>query len=100
MWRVFKNNHGPGDLFDKSTRVVQVDGTDQLCIFSDVYHVNEEGIRAFVDACAQAGVAVRPFVKRYPRLQFAQGYRPPNKTSMLAAGYWQLYRGTLVGIIV
>ena len=99
LWHVFQNNHGPGDLFNKPERAVQVDGTDQICIFSDVYHVNEDGLRAFVDKCAEVGLAVRPFVKRYPGLQFEQGYRAPTK-SMLAAGYCQLYRGTLVGFIV
>jgi hypothetical protein len=97
---VLYNFHRHFALFGKSVRAVQQQGSDKICIFSDVYNASPNVIRLFALKCAAAGFEIFEFEKDYPSLEFATRYQPPNHTKMLYAGYKEFYRGKLIGIVV
>lgn len=98
VFAVFKQ--GPLKLFTKSVRVVQQAETDRIFIFSDVYDVNVDALNSFALKCNEAGLEVFAFEWDYPGDKFHKGnYHPPAK-SMMATGYWQIYRGKLAGFVV
>ena len=98
--RVLYNFHCRFGLFNKSVRAVQQQGSDKICIFSDVSHAYTNEINLFTLKCVAAGSEIFVFEKDYPSLLFGQRYNPPNESKMLHAGYKEFYRGKMIGIVV
>lgn len=85
------------ELFSKSIRLAQVNGTDNIVIYSDVYHIDERDLKK-IRNMQEAGVVLDSFVKRYPELQFEDGH--VHKGKLYHDGYDRYYRGILHGIII
>lgn len=100
VFELFKNSGEDLKLFTKSLRIVQQDQTENIIIFSDVYNVPRDKIQTFVAKCLAAGITVSAFEHHYPKLEFGQGYKPPQNVKIYNGGYDQLYRGKLVGLII
>ena len=99
IYCVFYNNTSTlGKLFTKSIRVVEEDETGDVCVFSDVYEVNETELEEVAERCTDAGLPVTAFVYDYPRLDFSQGHRPEKSIGILNTGYTQFYRGRIAGL--
>lgn len=94
LFYVFKNKL---HMFSKSIRLAQVNGTDNIVIYSDVYHVDESDLR-IIHTMQAAGLKVQHFAKRYPELSFKEGYVSNKK--IYNGGYTQYYRGALHGFIL
>jgi hypothetical protein len=94
LFYVFKNHLR---MFSKSIRLAQVNGTDNIVIYSDVYHIEKSDLKIIHDMQV-AGVILHPFVKRYPELQFKDGHVHNGK--LYNDGYDKYYRGILHGIII
>ena len=84
-------------MFNKSIRLAQVNGTDNIVIYSDVYYVDKDDLKIIHDM-QEAGVILDPFVKRYPKLEFKNGHFHDGK--LYNGGYDRFYRGILHGIII
>ena len=96
---VFKNNGSKlGKVFNKSIRVVEEDGTGDVCVFSDVYHVTMTDLDEIAQRCTDAGLPVTAFVHDYPGLQFSEGFVPNRNVAILNGGYAQFYRGCMAGL--
>jgi len=81
------------DLFAKSIRVAQLNGTDQFVVFSDVYHIQPWGEEKLEEMRSKRLIH-GTFIKKYPRLD---RYVPKGK--WYHGGYRHISRGMLHGFI-
>ena len=94
LFYVFKDQL---NMCRKPLRLAQVDGTDNIVIYSDVCHVDNHDLKLF-QKMREAGVILHSFAKRYPRLTYKEGYVHSGK--LYNSGYDRYYRGILHGIII
>lgn len=94
-------NGNVAKLSSKSWKCVKVKGSDDVCFYSDSYHLELDKAKALASVCSNVGLDVRIFEWDYPELQsgFA-GYTPPKTAKVIGGGYKHLYRGKLVGFVV
>ena len=92
----------PNDLgFNKSIKIGQVNGSDNIVLFSDQYHCIESTIVSVHQELDAKGIIIQPFVKGYEKpIDFDKWWIDLNKTKMHCDGYQYLYRGMLVGFVI
>ena len=96
--QLFNQNGCPAKLHD--LQMVKVKGSDDVCFYSDAYHLEAGYAFMLASACSRAKLDVRFFEWDYPGLPFAHGYFPPKSAEVIGWGYDRLYRGKLVGFVV
>ena len=84
-------------IFDKSIRVGQINDTESIMVFSDVY--NPHDFSKIQKQCLDHGLQISTFEKTYPGLKFDDGFVPKN-VKVHDTGYYRYYRGRLVGFII
>lgn len=94
LFYVFKDQL---NMFRKPIRLAQVNGTENIIIYTDVCHVDNHDLKLFQNM-REAGVILHSFAKRYPRLTYKEGYVHSGKN--YNSGYDRYYRGILHGIII
>ena len=87
-------------IFERRVRAVQVNNSNKVIFFSDVYQAMPNEIEAFEVRCRRAGIPVAHFEKRYPDVCFSDGFVCPKRAGILNTGYCQMYRGKLSGVVV
>ena len=97
---IFQREYKDRDLFRKAIRAGQVNDTDHIVVFADEYVHSTESIDRLIEQCTNAGIVIEPFEKRYPQLEFSEGFIPPDHINYLHSGYDQFYRGVLSGFII
>ena len=85
-------------LFHNSIRVVEENDTGDICIFSDVYHVDDTKLDEVAQRCTASGISTTAFVHNYPKLDFSEGYNPEKKVGIYNMGYSRFYRGCIAGL--
>lgn len=87
-------------LTSKSWKMVKVKGSDDVCFYSDAYHLEVRNAFMLASACSRAKLDVRFFEWDYPGLRFDEGYFPPKSAKVIGWGYKRLFRGKLIGFVV
>ena len=98
--QLFNQNGCPARLTCKTWKMVKVKGSDEVCFYSDAYHLEEGNAFILASACSRAGLNIRFFEWDYPGLPFDNGYFPPKTAKVIGWGYDRLYRGKLIGYVV
>jgi hypothetical protein len=100
LFQLFNDNNFLRHLFNKTIRAGQLNHSESIIIFSDVYHTNPNHLRAVIEQCSNAGVHVTSFEKRFPCIYEKGGFTPPTNVKYMYTGYSYIYRGILSGIII
>lgn len=88
-------------LSDKKWKCVKIKGSDDVCFYSDSYHLKLDKANRLESVCRCVGLDVRIFEWDYPGCEFNQNdHRPSTTVKIMGGGYKQLYRGKLVGFVV
>ena len=87
---------------NKSIKIGQVNGSDDIVLFSDQYHFYESTLVKLHEELAAAGITIRPFAKKYNarRCDAEKWWIDLKKIKMHCDGYQYLYRGMLVGFVI
>ena len=94
-------NGGVARLSNKPWKCVKIKGSDDVCFYSDSYHLLLDNANQLQSLCRNVGLDVRIFEWEYPGRPFDQEDHPPSTTvKIIQGGYKQLYRGKLVGFTV
>lgn len=88
-------------LSSKTWKCVKIKDSEDVCFYSDSYHLNIDNANKLEPLCRGVGLDVRIFEWDYPGCEYDQNDRYPSKTAkIIGGGYKQLYRGKLVGFVV
>lgn len=88
-------------LSAKTWKCVKIKDSEDVCFYSDSYHLLLDKANELESICRGVGLDVRIFEWDYPRCEFDQNDRYPSTTvKIIGGGYKQLYRGKLVGFVV
>lgn len=85
---------------DKSVKFANVEDSDKVIIFSDVYPDNQKSMKNMIQYIQERGVNILPFYKIYQKLTFKDKYKLPDSYNIMYNGYEGFYRGNLVGFIL
>ena len=88
--------------FNKSIKLAQVNGTNTIVVFSDMYDPYESVMWKLIEACGHGGIEIVPFIKKYKasRLNPQRYDIDLKKVKMICSGYKYLYRGILYGFYI
>ena len=85
----------------RNKKCLKIKGSDDVCFYSDSYHLKLENANKLQSLCRDIGLDVRIFEWDFPKRPYDQNDRPPSTTvKIIGGGYKQLYRGKLVGFVV
>ena len=84
----------------KLWKCVKIKDSNDVCFYSDSYHLELDKANTLASVCSNAGLDVRIFEWHYPRLHCQSGYFPPKTAEVMGTGHEYLYRGKLVGFVV
>jgi hypothetical protein len=89
-------------LSSKSWKCVKIKDSEDVCFYSDSYHLDVDKANELDPLCRGVGLDVRIFEWDYPGCEFDYGFYPSRATAakIIGGGYKQLYRGKLVGLVV
>lgn len=87
-------------IFERPVRVLQLDDTDKIIVFSDVNCVHDGSIYRFAQRCVLSGVSACAFEKEYPGLDPSRSYNAPLGTKMICKGRTYFCRGRIAGVVV
>ena len=80
---------------------VKIKDSDDVCFYSDSYHLQLDNADKLDSVCRGVGLDLRIFEWDYPRGEFKGNDRYPSTTvQIIGSGYKELYRGKLVGFVV
>lgn len=100
MNKLFRNGN-VARLSAKSWKCVKIKDSEDVCFYSDSYHLELKNANELESVCRGVGLDVRIFEWDYPGCEFDQNDRYPSTTvKIIGGGYKQLYRGKLVGFVV
>ena len=88
--------------FNKSVKMGQVNGSDDIVVFSDQYNVAEAHLAHLCQELDAKGVIIQPFATTYNarRIDAEKWWINLKKIKMICDGYEYLYRGMLVGFVI
>jgi hypothetical protein len=94
-------NGNVAKLSEKSWKCVKIKDSEDVCFYSDSYHLELDKANELESLCRGVGLDVRIFEWDYPGCKFDKNDRYPSTTvRIIGSGYKQLHRGKLVGLVV
>ena len=88
-------------LSSKTWKCIKIKDSDDVCFYSDSYHIDIDKANKLDALCRGVGLDLRIFEWDYPPREKDKNDRYPSKTvRIIGGGYKQLSRGKLVGFVV